>query len=105
MIRQRDTDAPEGLRLLTQFTFGWVLLMLLVVFVYGFTSRTMYTITHPGLFPSHINFRDMYGFKWVTLVGDIIETGLGATGLAMTLGHRAHRSRSAAETDQSGGGQ
>jgi hypothetical protein len=85
VVRQRDTTIPAPLRILTVYTFVFVLATTLVVFIYGFSARMAYSMEHPGRLPPHTNFYSMPGFFTLSLVVDIIEIALGIAGLITTL--------------------
>jgi hypothetical protein len=91
VVRQRKSSIPAALRGLTVLTFGWVLAVLFVVFLYGFSSRIVYTATHPGRLPPGLDLYSMPGFWWVSFVADIIEAGLGGAGLGFTLTYYLRR--------------
>jgi hypothetical protein len=88
IVRQHDTAISAGVRRLTVIACTGVLAILFGIFIYGFADRTMYTIRHPGQFPSHIDFYALWGFKEISLGVDIVELALGVAGLAMTLAYR-----------------
>jgi hypothetical protein len=87
LVRQRDARVTGGLRGLTIVTFVFNMLILFVLFVYGFISRMAYSMQHPGQFPTRIDFYTMPGFKQLSLVADIVEMGLGMAGLIVTMAY------------------
>jgi hypothetical protein len=60
------------------------LIVLFIIFIYGFISRMTYSMEHPGELPTRINFYTMPGFRILSLVADFVEIGLGLAGLIMT---------------------
>jgi len=84
LVRQRGTTLPALLRGLTTYTFVFNLIVLFIIFIYGFISRMTYSMEHPGELPTRINFYTMPGFRILSLVADFVEIGLGLAGLIMT---------------------